>query len=102
MIFFTSLYYSNHQSDNNWNKYAFKRVYKKIWEQASKSGLDKKLKTGIKISSLAKKFGLDISKKLFAKVHDSFGGNVRLLISGAAGIDPDVSKGFRDLGLTVL
>lgn len=77
-------------------------MYKKIWEQASKSGLDKKLKTGIKISSLAKKFGLDISKKLFAKVHDSFGGNVRLLISGAAGIDPDVSKGFRDLGLTVL
>lgn len=77
-------------------------MYKKIWEQAAKSGLDKKLKTGIKISNLSKKFGIDITKKLFAQVHDSFGGNVRLLISGAAGIDPDVSKGFRDLGLKVV
>ncbi|MEG6614063.1 AMP-binding protein [Pseudoclostridium thermosuccinogenes] len=80
----------------------FEAMYKRIWDQASKSGLDKKLRTGIKISNLLRKFGIDITKKLFAQVHNSLGGHVRLFISGAAGIDPLVSKGFRDLGIPLI
>jgi long-chain acyl-CoA synthetase len=78
----------------------FEAIYKRIWDQASKDPkVLKKLKLGIKLSSFLKKLGIDITKKLFAPIHNNFGGKVRIFISGAAGIDPDVAKGFRSLGI---
>ena len=77
-------------------------MYAKIWESAAKNNMDKKLRTGVKLSKLALKVGIDLRKKLFGKVHDAFGGKIRLFISGAAGIDPIISKGFRDLGIFLL
>jgi long-chain acyl-CoA synthetase len=59
----------------------------------------KKLKFGLKLSGFLKKFGIDITKKLFAPIHNVFGGKVRIFISGAAGVDPEVAKGFRELGI---
>jgi len=78
----------------------FETIYKRIWDQAAKNPkLLKKLKFGLKLSNLLKSVGVDISRKLFAQIHNNFGGNVRLFISGAAGIDPVVAKGFRDFGI---
>ncbi|MCR4435521.1 MAG: AMP-binding protein [Clostridiales bacterium] len=78
----------------------FEAFYRRIWDQAAKDpALLKKLKIGIKISNFLKKLGIDVTKKLFAQVHENFGGKIKILISGAAGIDPVVAKGFRDLGL---
>lgn len=81
----------------------FEAFYRRIWDQAAKKPeLLKKLKFGIKLSDLLKKVGIDISKKLFAQIHNNFGGNLRLFISGAAGIDPEVAKGFRSLGINFI
>jgi len=81
----------------------FETMYRRIWDQAAKKPeMLKKLKLGLKISKLLRKIGIDVRKKLFAPVHESFGGSIRLLISGAAGIDPAVSKGFRELGLFLI
>lgn len=78
-------------------------IYRRIWDQAAKNPkLLKKLKLGVKLSNLLKKAGIDITKKLFAPIHNSFGGNLRLFISGAAGIDPEVAKGFRSLGINMV
>ncbi len=77
----------------------FEAMYKRIWDQAAKSGMTKKLKLGITLSNFLRKFGIDITRKLFAPVYSNFGSKVRLFISGAAGIDPVVAKGFRDLGI---
>jgi long-chain acyl-CoA synthetase len=77
----------------------FEAMYSKIWEQVAKSGLERKLKTVIKINNFLKNFGIDLSKKLFSKIHETFGGRIKLLISGAAAIDANVAKGFRDLGI---
>ncbi|NLK87933.1 MAG: AMP-binding protein [Clostridiaceae bacterium] len=78
----------------------FEAIYKRIWDQAAKNPkMLKKLKLGIKLSNLTKKIGIDITKKLFAPIHNNFGGNIRIFISGAAGIDPEVAKGFRELGI---
>lgn len=75
-------------------------IYKRIWDQAAKDPkLLKKLKFGIKLSNTLKKVGIDMTRKLFAPIHNNFGGHLRLMISGAAGIDPEVSKGFRSLGI---
>jgi long-chain acyl-CoA synthetase len=45
---------------------------------------------------------LNIRRLLFSKVHERFGGCLRLLISGGAAIDPAVAKGFRELGIEFL
>jgi len=78
-------------------------IYKKIWEQAAKDPKKyKKLKFGIAISNFLLKFRIDIRRKLFKPIHDTLGGNLRLLISGAAGIDPEVAKGFREFGILAI
>ncbi|HHV59990.1 MAG TPA: AMP-binding protein [Clostridiaceae bacterium] len=80
----------------------YESMYKKVWDQAAKTGMDKKLKTAIKINNFTKKLGIDLGKKLFKKIHDNLGGHIRIFISGAAGIDPAVAKGFRDLGIQLV
>lgn len=75
-------------------------IYKRIWDQAAKKpGMGKKLRTAIKISNFLRIWGIDVTKKLFAQVHNAFGGSLRMFISGAAAIDPNVAKGFRELGI---
>jgi long-chain acyl-CoA synthetase len=78
-------------------------MYKKIWDSAAKQkGMKKKLQVGIFISNAVYNlFGINIRRKLFKKIHDNIGGRVRLIIAGAAGIDPAVSKGFRAFGITL-
>lgn len=79
-------------------------MYKKIWDQASKQrGLKTKLKTALFVSNaLYKSFKVDVRRKLFKRIHENIGGKVRLIISGAAAIDPRISKGFRAMGITVI
>jgi long-chain acyl-CoA synthetase len=80
----------------------FESMYKKVWQQVEKSGMASKLRTAIKINNFLKTFGMDFSKKLFKKIHDSLGGHIRIFISGGAGIDPMVAKGFRELGFPLV
>lgn len=79
-------------------------VYKKIWAQAEKQkGMKRSLLLGQAISTfLYQVLRIDIRKKLFAKIHENLGGNLRLFITGAAAIEPKVSKGFRKWGFAVL
>ncbi|MDK2934470.1 MAG: long-chain acyl-CoA synthetase [Clostridiales bacterium] len=80
----------------------FESMYKKVWQQAEKSGMASKLRSAIKVNNVLKKVGVDLSKKLFSKIHENLGGHIRVFISGAAGIDPMVAKGFRELGLLLV
>lgn len=81
----------------------YESMYKQIMNQAAKrpGGLFK-LKLALFVSNFLRKFGLDIRKKLFRQVHETFGGKIRLFISGAAAIDPHVAKGFRDMGILLV
>ena len=42
-----------------------------------------------------------IQKKLFRNIYEMFGGNVKLMITGAAPISPYLLKTFHDIGLTI-
>lgn len=79
-------------------------MYKKIWDQANKKPMTAfKLKTAMRVSDfLLNVLGVDIRKKLFKEIHETLGGRVRLVISGAAGINPEVSKGFHSMGIRLL
>lgn len=77
-------------------------MYKRIWQQAKKSGKEADLKKGIKISNFLLKFHIDLRKKLFSDIHESLGGKLTKVISGAAAIDPEIAKGLRDLGISLI
>jgi len=77
-------------------------LYKQIWIRAKKIGKESLLKKLIFISNALLKIGIDLRKKLFSSVHNSFGGNLDLIISGGAPIQEKYIKGFRAFGITVL
>jgi long-chain acyl-CoA synthetase len=77
-------------------------IYKKIEAGMAGKGMWK-VNAAKKVASFSEKFlGLNIRRHLFAEVHEKFGGSLRILVSGGAAIDPAVSKGFRELGITFL
>jgi|LSQX01.2.fsa_nt_gb long-chain acyl-CoA synthetase len=74
--------------------------YKRILKSATADPkLAKKFRIGLKLSNGLRKIGVDKRKTLFKRIHDTFGGHLRLLIAGGAAIDPAVLKGMRDLGI---
>ena len=77
-------------------------MYKKIWSEAEKSGRDKKLKTGIKLTRFLKSIGIDVRRKVFKSVIDAFGGNLKKIICGGAKLNPDLVQAFDDFGITVI
>ena len=76
-------------------------MYKKIMAEVEKQGKVGKLETGKKISRLLMKLGIDKRKQLFKEIHDKLGG-LRYIISGASPLDPEVAKGFTDIGADVV
>jgi len=77
-------------------------IYKKIESGMASEGLWK-VNAAKKVAAFMEKiFGWNIRRFLFSKVHEKFGGCLRILISGGAAIDPAVAKGFRELGIEFL
>ena len=77
-------------------------MYKKIMAEVEKQGKTKTLETGKKISRFLLKLGIDKRKKLFSEILDKLGGGLRYIISGASPLDPEVAKGFTDIGVQVV
>jgi long-chain acyl-CoA synthetase len=78
----------------------FDKMYKKITKTISsdkvKSIVVPKL---VWLTNIVEKIGLkDVKKKVFAELHEKFGGNIRLFIAGGAAPDPQVAKGLRGFG----
>ena len=77
--------------------------YKRILSAAEKSDKLDKLKKGIKISNLLRKFGIDLRRKLFGEsVLSNFGGELEMIICGGAALNQDVIDFFEDIGVTIL
>ncbi len=79
----------------------FETLYRKIWEAIEKQGKTKLVKRMIKITNVLDKMGIHVKKKVFKSIHEQLGGRQRLYIAGAAAINPEVSKGFRELGINL-
>lgn len=73
--------------------------YKTIWANAEKAGKAEKLRKGIKISNFLRKFGIDITHKMFSDIYEAFGGNLEMIVCGGALLNPVVVKGLNDIGI---
>lgn len=77
----------------------FETLYRKIWEGIAKKGKTDLVKRMIKVTNALDKIGVHLKKKVFKEIHEQLGGHIKVLIVGAAAMTPEVSKGFRDLGI---
>lgn len=59
------------------------------------------LDAGILASKALGTFGVDVKKKLFKQIHDTFGGNLRFLMCGAAPLLPIAETTLRNMGVTI-
>lgn len=79
-------------------------IYRRVIDNIRAASLGKvKLGVGMALSKASEKLGIKgFRRKVFDQVHERFGGHLRLLISGGAGIDPEVVRGFEKLGFKIL
>lgn len=79
-------------------------LYRRIRSEIAKRGADKKVRAAIRATSLLKPVGLaqTAKRKLFSDIHRTFGGRMRLLISGGTLADAEVLDGLTELGLLAI
>jgi len=76
--------------------------YRKIWANIKKQGKEKLIKNMIKLSNGMCRVGIDLRKKIFAQVRAAFGGEVKMIITGGAPINPEIVDFFSAMGITTL
>jgi len=78
----------------------FKRIQAGVAEKRLASLLVKPLAG---VASAAEAVGIEgLRRKMFAAIHEKLGGAIRILIVGGAAPNPEISKGMRAFGFTLL
>ena len=76
--------------------------YKRLMEGIKKAGKEKLVNTLIKVSEFLRSVGIDLRRKLFKSIFEQFAPNLRLAVSGAAPLDPQVVVWFGRIGFNLL
>ena len=79
----------------------FESIYKQIMRKIDKQGKTKQVKFGVIVSNVLRTVGIDKRKLVFKDIHEALGGKLRLCVTGAAALNPEVEKGFNDFGIEV-
>lgn len=75
---------------------------KKIDKNIEKTGKEALIRKAGKLAKGLSKIGIDIRKKLFKQIHETLGGNLELIICGAAPIDKTIIEKIESYGITLL
>ena len=76
----------------------YENIYKNIMRKFEKQG---RLEEIQKLVEEHKNDTIEQKKKVFKEIHEMFGGNIKILITGAAAIDDKVAQGYRDFGINL-
>ena len=74
-------------------------MYKKILDEAEKSGRARKLKFGMLLSHAIRTIGIDVRSTLFRDVREAFGGRLSKMIVGGAPLNPQMCSVFEEFGI---
>lgn len=80
----------------------FEKMYQKLLKGIEEKGKSSTVKKGVKISNLLSKVGIDVRKRLFGEIRENLGGQIRLMVAGGAALNPEVEKGFNELGFNLV
>ena len=75
---------------------------RKIQDSIREKKLEKEFATLVKVSNALRKTGVDIRRRLFKGILDTFGGELSLVVSGGAPLSPSLVKFFDNIGITIL
>ena len=79
------------------------KMHKRILAQLEKQGGIKRALSSGRMAFLMERFELrDLRKYVYALIHDAFGGRLRMIIVGAAALDPNVARDFLSFGFPVV
>ena len=59
-------------------------------------------KSMLRLSRCTRRCGVNIGKRLFGRIHETFGGHMRFIIAGGAALEDSVAEFFLDIGLPML
>ena len=76
--------------------------YRKIWANIKDQGKEKLVTRMIKLSNAMRKVGIDLRRKLFGSIRAAFGGELSMIISGGAPINPEIIQFFESIGISTL
>ena len=77
----------------------YENIYKNFRNKFKKDGYLELLE---KLENVAEKCPMNERKIIFNQIHEKLGGNIKMLISGAAALDPEIEKGYRKWGINLL
>ena len=82
----------------------YRLFYDGIMRQIEEKGLAAKVLFSalFGLSKLSKMTRMNLGRTLFKMVHKKFGGNIKLLVSGGAALDPHTIKAFDLMGFTII
>ena len=76
--------------------------YRKIRANIKEQGKEALVNRMILTSNAMRKVGVDARKKLFGAIRAAFGGEVKMIISGGAPINPEILNFFEAIGISTL
>ena len=77
-------------------------MYKKIQKAIHDQGKEKLIHTMVKISNAFLKCKIDLRKIIFKQILDNLGGNIRLVLYGAAPMNKETIVGFNNFGIELV
>lgn len=77
-------------------------VYDRIWKTARKQGKEKMLKKAIALNNKARGIGINLGNQIFRSIRKQLGGKLRMVVSGAAAVPPEIVRGFDNFGISVV
>ena len=79
-------------------------MYRKLLQNIRKQGMDRRITLAVRAGNVIghEPLRLQAKRRMFPNLHKSFGGRLRLLISGGACAGPNAARGLRDFGIAVL
>lgn len=80
----------------------FETLYRRLTEGIKKSGKEKLVESLFKVSGTLRSIGIDLRRVLFKSIFDQFAPKLRLAVSGAAPLDPEIVVWFDNIGFRLL
>lgn len=79
----------------------FDKFKNRITDELKKKKMDKKVQLLMRITNGLRYVGLDLRKKLFKKLLEAFGGHLRAIITGGAGMEAQTARWYENVGVKV-
>lgn len=76
-------------------------IYEKLVKTLKKKNKYKTFMLAVKASNTMRRFGIDKRREIFSEVHKGLGGKLRLVVSGAAALNPTIQKALQDIGVNI-